>query len=260
MSVITVTGSNTFEEWRKKTNDISSILGDSWQLPIGQTTAIRAISSNTFDIGILSALTTTEKGNLVDAINEVDNHIDNIDIDIGDISLLLTTDKSSVVNAINELKLFEDDVTNGFNYFFDSLDVLHDKVVDNTDSIDDLYDYMIYEMDYMYNHILDVETIATDNQTNIGDMSLDGGMTNLTDAVNQSYNEVISNNDDIGDLTLLTTTVSTSLVDAINEVDAHDQSEEIGDLSLLDTGNKTNLVNAINEVSTNTIAMALLLG
>lgn len=51
-------------------------------------------------IGDLSTLKTTEKSNLVGAINEInDSLVDNI----GDLSELKTTDKSNVVNAINEV-------------------------------------------------------------------------------------------------------------------------------------------------------------
>ena len=44
----------------------------------------------------MSDLTTTDKDNLVDAINELDS-------DIGNLSDLTTTDTSSIVNAINEV-------------------------------------------------------------------------------------------------------------------------------------------------------------
>lgn len=49
-----------------------------------------------------------------------------------------------------------------------------------------------------------------------------------------------------GDLSDLTTTDKTSIVNAINEIDA-----EIGDLSDLNTTDKTSIVNAVNEVNNN---------
>ena len=54
----------------------------------------------------------------------------------------------------------------------------------------------------------------------------------------------------IGDMTTLTTDEKTTLVGAINEVDAHADSNkaEIGDRSALTTDEKTTLVGAINEV------------
>lgn len=54
----------------------------------------------------------------------------------------------------------------------------------------------------------------------------------------------------IGDMTTLTTDEKTTLVGAINEVDAHADANklEIGDLSALTTDEKTTLVGAINEV------------
>jgi len=55
----------------------------------------------------------------------------------------------------------------------------------------------------------------------------------------------------IGDLSQLTTTATTSLVDAINEVDgnADTNASSIGTLSSLSTTHKSNLVEAINEVN-----------
>ena len=57
--------------------------------------------------GDLNSLTTTDKSNLVAAINEVITTFDaavlDIQTDIGDLATLATTDKTSLVNAINEV-------------------------------------------------------------------------------------------------------------------------------------------------------------
>lgn len=54
-------------------------------------------------IGNLSALTTTAKGNLVAAVNELDTLITAADGEIGNLSSLSTTAKSNLVAAINEI-------------------------------------------------------------------------------------------------------------------------------------------------------------
>lgn len=60
------------------------------------------------DAGDLAELTTTEKGSLVGAINEVDMSLNEtqqlVSTNVGDLETLTTTDKSSLVNATNEVK------------------------------------------------------------------------------------------------------------------------------------------------------------
>jgi hypothetical protein len=58
---------------------------------------------------------------------------------------------------------------------------------------------------------------------------------------------------DLGDITALTTTVKTSAVNAINEVDSHADTNtaNIGNLAELNMVDKTNIVHAINEVERN---------
>lgn len=61
-------------------------------------------------IGDLTTLTTTAKGDLVSAINEVDAHADAVDAKVGDVATLTTTEKSTVVGAVNEVKAAVDSV------------------------------------------------------------------------------------------------------------------------------------------------------
>lgn len=58
---------------------------------------------------------------------------------------------------------------------------------------------------------------------------------------------------DLGDITALTTTVKTSAVNAINEVDSHADANtiNIGNLAALNTVDKSDIVSAINEVERN---------
>ena len=77
---------DTFEEWRKKTNSM-----------------ISEIEAGKENIGDLSLLSTEDKFSIVNAINEVHNEVDSIGIYIGDLTLL-NSDISAVdlVSAINK--------------------------------------------------------------------------------------------------------------------------------------------------------------
>ena len=59
--------------------------------------------SNATNIGTLTDLTTTDKDNLVEAINEVDSIATSNAVNIGTLTNLTTTDKSNLVAAINEV-------------------------------------------------------------------------------------------------------------------------------------------------------------
>ena len=67
------------------------------------TSIINQVSTNTSNIGVLANLVTTDKTNLVDAVNEVSSHAGSNTSKIGDLSILSTGDKSTLVNAINEV-------------------------------------------------------------------------------------------------------------------------------------------------------------
>lgn len=54
-------------------------------------------------VGDINGLDTTEKGSVVDAINEIKGSIDEIDAEIGDLTGLTTVEQGSIVGAINEL-------------------------------------------------------------------------------------------------------------------------------------------------------------
>ena len=71
-----------------------------------QTTANSALNkanANENKIGDLNSLTTTEKGNLVGAVNEVNNKANANEKNIGDLTKLTTTEKGNLVGAVNEV-------------------------------------------------------------------------------------------------------------------------------------------------------------
>ena len=55
------------------------------------------------EVGTLASLSTTEKGSLVGAVNEVDSHSDTNATAIGTLASLTTTEKTNLVGAVNEL-------------------------------------------------------------------------------------------------------------------------------------------------------------
>lgn len=85
----TVTDSITDEAAIESSSDFSAL-----------TNAIARIEEFNLRLGVLANLTTTEKSNIVGAVNELDAEIAN---KIGTLSGLTTTAKSNVVAAINEL-------------------------------------------------------------------------------------------------------------------------------------------------------------
>lgn len=87
--------------------------------------------------------------------------------------------------------------------------------------------------------------IKTNNiSVGVGDFKyLNSGDSNVVRAANRNFTN-------IGNLYSLNTTLKTSIVDALNEVDAQSDTNNasIGILGDLDTSDKSSLVNAINEV------------
>lgn len=108
MAVINVTTSDTFENWRVKTNTLATSVGDIASLTTTANTntvaAINEIKSTSATSASVTAITgdkttlvTTNKSTLVAAINELAASSG------GDLASLTTTAKSSLVAAINEI-------------------------------------------------------------------------------------------------------------------------------------------------------------
>ena len=105
MAVTVVQQTNTFDQWRVKTNTISTDLGDAATLTTVADDAIAAINELDHDIGTPAALTTTARTNVVAAVNE-------LDADLGTPANLTTTAKNNVVAAVNELDSQVGDINN----------------------------------------------------------------------------------------------------------------------------------------------------
>jgi hypothetical protein len=83
MAVTNVSQSETFDQWRVKTNTIATNLGDSATLTTTATTAVGGVNELKGNVGSLNNLTTTDKTNLVAAVNETKNFSLAISIALG---------------------------------------------------------------------------------------------------------------------------------------------------------------------------------
>ncbi|WP_293686622.1 YadA-like family protein [uncultured Phascolarctobacterium sp.] len=94
-------------EVNKKANDAQTTADNALnKANDAQTTANSALNkanANENKIGALNSLTTTEKGNLVGAVNEVNNKANANEKNIGDLTKLNTTEKGNLVGAVNEV-------------------------------------------------------------------------------------------------------------------------------------------------------------
>lgn len=124
MAVTVVSQSNTFDQWRVKTNTIGEDLGDIATLDTVATNAVDGINEVNTNLGLPADLETTTQVNVVSAVNELNTNIglptdlttaastnivaavNELDSDIGDLADLNTTDKTNVVSAVNESKNF----------------------------------------------------------------------------------------------------------------------------------------------------------
>lgn len=72
------------------------------------------------------------------------------------------------------------------------------------------------------------------------------------DDMNEIKSVVNTNDDNVGDITILTTTTKTSTVSAINELNSTKAtSNDLGNIANLTTTDKTSVVNAVNELNSN---------
>lgn len=95
-----------------------------------------AIANHTTEIGVLTDLTTVNKTNLVDAINEIVSNV-------GDLDNLNTTNKTSIVNAINEALTIVGNAPSIFVYP-EQYGAKADGVTDDSDAIEACCTYARY--------------------------------------------------------------------------------------------------------------------
>ena len=131
---------------------------------------------NTNLTGSLNDLETTDKSNLVSAINEVNGKTSDNATNIGTLSNLDTTEKSNIVDAINEVINDIGDVDDKFNYLND--EEIIGKWIDNTT---------------LYRKVITVQDLTPDDQ--LGDTKLiEHNISNLNEVV--SLKCIANNGDD----------------------------------------------------------------
>jgi hypothetical protein len=183
MAVINVSRIETLNQWREKTNDLSTLVGDGATLTTTSTDVVAALNEHDAELGDLSSLTTTAT-TIVAAINEHDS-------ELGNLSNLNTT-ATTIVGAINEHESDIGDIT--------ALDTTATSLVTAINEIHGDYDTTT----------ADFESRITTVETQNGTTALTTTATTVSGAINELDAE-------IGDLSTLVTT-ATDLVAAINEV------------------------------------------
>ena len=103
MAVTVVQQTNTFDQWRVKTNTIASDLGDAATLNTFATNAVGGVNEVSLRVGLPTNLVTTDKTNVVSAVNEVKNAAVGLRTDVGNLNNL-SGGESNLVTAINNAK------------------------------------------------------------------------------------------------------------------------------------------------------------
>lgn len=144
--------------------------------------------------------------------------------------------ENTLIPKINETGERVNELIDLFNQLKDYVDNYFENL-DVQDEINHKLDEMVEDGTF--------DVIFAQVDSKIGDLSslTTTDTSSIVSAVNEIDSHTDTNTSAIGDLTNLTTTSKTDLVSAINEVDS-----DIGTLSSLTTDSKTNVVSAINEV------------
>ena len=224
MAINNVELTTTFEQWRVITNAIITAVGDNTALSTTEkSNLVGALNEVLTKLGTVASLNTTEKSNVVGALNEVFSKL-------GTVSSLSTTEKGSAVGAINELDgeigALADLDTDFTTNLVGAINELQQEILDTIDSID----LMVGDLDSLN---------TTDKDS-------------VVDAINEVVASVSTVNGNVGDLGTLDTTEQSDAVGAINEV-----AGEVGDISALSTTEKGSAVGAINEVVTSVATKAI---
>lgn len=78
MAITQVLTTDSIDQWREKTNTISQTLGDASGLTTTAQNVVGGINELDNEQGDLSTLSTIQKSNLVDAINEINTNFNNL--------------------------------------------------------------------------------------------------------------------------------------------------------------------------------------
>ena len=219
MAISEVTLETTFDGWKEITNQIITALGDSTALSTtDKSNVVVAINEVLLKLGTIASLTTADKTNAVAAINEVL-------LKLGNIATLSTSEKTNTVGAINEVVTSVGTLSSLTTTIKTSL----------VNAVNEVQGELTTGLSDVGNDLGDKNTLSTTEKgTFVG-----------------AINEIVGS---IGDLTSLTTTDKTSIVAAIIEVVASIVTTntridtEVGTLSSLTTNDKASAVAALIEV------------
>lgn len=138
--------------------NVNITAGDSY-VPGGNITAFTIEDFG----GHLDALLTTDKSNVVAAINELVNVLIQMSVEMGDLNDLTTVDKTSLVNAINELVI---EISNAINIIGDLNDLtttdkttVVNAINEIVTNVGDLNDLMTSDKSSIVNAINDINSI-----------------------------------------------------------------------------------------------------
>jgi len=255
MAITPVTTQTLFRQWRLITNEIITVLGDNLSLSTTEKgSLVGALNEIGGELGSLSSLSTTAQDTIVNAINEVLSAV-------GDIATLTTTDQSSTVNAIIELVTKIGSVSTlattekgSLVGAINEIAVLSGDLSLLTTSIKgDVVSSIAVNTGGTGYTSGDVLTISAGNSD--ATVTVTGETSGVIDTVSVTtggtgYSNAAGVATTGGTGNGATLDISTgSLTDAINELDSGQ-----GDLSTLNTTAQSSLVAAINEILSNTTA------
>ena len=139
--------------------NVNITAGDSY-VPGGNITAFTMEDFG----GHLENLLTTDKTNVVAAINELFNITQGIISDMGDLNDLTTVDKTSIVNAINELVT---DLSNAINTIYIAIGDLSDLTTTDQSSIVNAINEVDRNVDTLDTKVGDLTNLTTSDKSSI---------------------------------------------------------------------------------------------
>lgn len=196
-------------------------------------------------VGTLSSLQTTNKTNLVSAINELANRtptsepttntVDNearealaqLTVAIGNLSNLKTEDKTTIVSAINELltkinsftgsDISKDELDEAFGEVWEAL-LAVEKVIGIPDNLETNATNLVEAINEVLNKIPAEVGDGVDTEARASIEALNETVSALNDNVSNISDSVSNMNDVLGDIDELQTTNKASIVAALNEL------------------------------------------
>jgi DNA repair ATPase RecN len=194
-------------------------------------------------IGNLSNLSTTDKSNLVAAINEVYDMINGnavFDPRIGDMNNLTTNHKTFLVNALNEVNTKIGELGD-----LDTQDT--SSIVNAINSLKNAIDQVGISISQIEQDIQNNLNAISQNAINISD--LDGRVTTAESDIDKNESDISTLDGKLDGIISRAEGQANDISELQDQVSVNE--DNIGDLNELETANKDSLVDAINEANQN---------